>query len=112
MSHRTTRLAVLLLVAFAAVAQKGAAQAGGAPAQPAVHPAALRVDHEADAQAIRALSQRWLAALQNKDVDAVMAYFATDAAAVYGGKLLTGAAAIRRNYENELATFSTERPGL
>jgi len=112
MSHRTTRLAVPMLVAFAAVAQSGAAQGGGAPVQPAVHRTALSVDHEADAQAIRALSQRWLAALQNKDLDGVMGYFATDAAAVYGGKLLTGAAAIRRNYENELAAFSTERPGL
>jgi ketosteroid isomerase-like protein len=112
MSHRMARLVLPMLVALAAVAQNGVAQSGGTPVQPAGHRAAPAVDHEADAQAIRGLSQRWLAALQKKDVDGVMAHFATDAAAVYGGKLLTGAAAIRRNYESDLASFATERPGF
>ena len=111
MSHRMTRLVLPVLAALAAVAQNGVAQAGGTPVQPAGHRAAA-VDHAADAQAIRGQSQRWLAAWQNKDVDAIMAHFTADAAAVYGGRLLTGAAAIRRNYENDLAAFATERPGF
>lgn len=107
MSHRTKWLALSALVALAAVAHEGSAQVSGAPAQPA---ARTSVDRSAEEQAIRRLSQRWLAAQRNKDVDALVANFADDAVAVYGGKLLTGPAEIRRNYESDFASMKKERP--
>jgi len=112
MSHRTAMLVVPMLVAFVGVARSGAAQAGGAPSKPAVYGAASAADRSADAQKIRALSQQWLAAERKRDVNAVMANFAPDAVAIYGGKLLTGIAAIRANEEHDFATIPRERPGF
>ena len=112
MSRRSRWPAVLVLVALAAVARNGTAQVGGAPGQPTVvRGAAPAADRAADAQKIRALSQQWLAAERKGDVEGVMANYASDAVAVYGGQLLTGVAAIRRNLEQDLATFPKERPG-
>jgi len=111
MSHRTRTFlvpALVALVALAAVARVGSAQPVGTTAQPAARMAA---DRTADEQAIRTLSERWLAAQRKMDVDAILTNFASDAAAVYGGKLLNGRDAIRRNYESDFATLPKERPG-
>jgi len=112
MSHRTAAVALIpVLVAFAAVADRAAAQAAGATAATAGAATRAPADHRADEQAIRALSQRWLAAARSRDVDGIMAAFASDAAAVYGGRLLTGAGAIRAQQEADIAAFAKERPG-
>jgi uncharacterized protein (TIGR02246 family) len=113
MSHRSTRFVLPVLAALAALsaaAQDGVAQAGGAPAQPAANRGAPTGDRRADEQAIRALSQRWLAAQRKKDVDGVMAQFAPGAVAIYDGKQLTGADAIRRRYVDDFARNAKERP--
>ncbi|MGZ8469076.1 MAG: YybH family protein [Gemmatirosa sp.] len=113
MSHRTTRLALPVLAALAAVtvlAQGGAAQTTGAPTQPVAHQTAPAVDRAAEEQAIRALSQRWLAAQQKKDLDGVMAQFAPTAVAVYGGRLMSGIDAIRQGHVDDFARYAKERP--
>ena len=111
MSHRTTRFALPALLAFSTlIAREGTAQ-GGAPVQPAADRGAS-VDRAAEAQAIRALSQRWMVAQQKKDVDGVIANYASDVVAVYGGRLLTGPDAIRRAMVDDLAKDAKERPDL
>ena len=115
MSRPTMRRVLPVLVALAtmtAMAQEGVAQASGAPAQPVANRTTGPADRRADEQAIRELSMQWLAAQKRKDVAGVMVVFASDASAVYSGKLLTGADAIRRNYESDLVTMEKARPGL
>ena len=113
MTSRTMKLALpALTLGLLAAARTGGAQAGGAPAQPAAHTTPSAASRQADEQAIRALSQRWLAAVRAKDVDGVMANFASDAVAVYGGRLLTGVAEIRRRQVEDLAETAKTRPGF
>lgn len=111
MLNRRATLALHVLVAIAAIAHPGAAQAPGTSARPAASTAAPAVDLRAEAQAIRARSQSWLAAERNKDVAGIMAHFATDAVAIYGGRVASGSAAIRRYQEEKFASLAKERPG-
>lgn len=111
MLNRRATLALTVLVAVAAVAQPGAAQATGTPAWPAADTAAPTVDLRAEAQAVRARSQSWLVAERNKDVAAIMTHFAADAVAIYGGRVASGSAAIRRYQEEKFASLPKERPG-
>jgi uncharacterized protein (TIGR02246 family) len=108
MTHRTAKLALPLLLALGAAARDGAAQVGGAPAQP---PAAARqVDAAAEERTIRELSQKWLAAHKARDAGTVIGGFADDAVAVYDATLLTGRDAIRRHIEEGYAKAAKERP--
>ena len=115
---RPPRLLALALLALltsacttkddAAAGQSADSAAAGAGAPTDARP----VDLAADEQAIRKGSQDWLAAYRRRDVDGVIANYADDAVAVYGGKVLTGRAAIRKNLEDELARVDKERPGF
>jgi uncharacterized protein (TIGR02246 family) len=110
MSHRTTGLVASALLALGAVAPTAGAQAGGAPAQQAAFTPASAASREADAQAIRARSMQWLAASRSRNLDGLMANFSDDAVAVYDGKLLAGAAAIRR-FEAAGFAENAKKPG-
>jgi uncharacterized protein (TIGR02246 family) len=111
MSLQAAKLGGSVLLAVALIAcGEGAAQADSTAAPPAAGTTAQPVDIAAEAQAIRTLSQQWLAAHRRKDVNGVLANYADDAVAVYGGTLLTGAAAIRKNLEDEFAKIARERP--
>jgi uncharacterized protein (TIGR02246 family) len=100
-----------MLLAVAVIAcGEGTAQADSTVAQRAADTVAQPVDVAAEARAIRALSQEWLAAHRRNDVNGVLSNYADDAVAVYGGTLLTGAAAIRKNLEDEFAKIARERP--
>ena len=107
MSHRTAARLVSAITACVLVAGVADAQNSPRPAPPVARAPAPRVDVGAEARAIRQLTEQWLAAENRRDVDAAMRLFADDALAVYGGRLLTGRAAIRRELADALA-----RPGL
>ncbi|MEJ7811046.1 MAG: nuclear transport factor 2 family protein [Gemmatimonadaceae bacterium] len=99
-----------LLVALGTVACRGDAEADDASPQAAADRGAPAIDVKAEEQAIRALSQQWLAADRIRDANAVMQNFADDAVTVYGGTLSAGRDAIRKYREGEYAKVAKERP--
>jgi uncharacterized protein (TIGR02246 family) len=107
MSLRTAARPLSATIAYLLVAAVANAQDSPRSAPPVAGAPAPRADLGAEERAIRQLTAQWLAAENRRDVDAVMRLFAEDAVAVYGGRLLTGRAAIRRDLVDALA-----RPGL
>ncbi len=110
MSHPTAKLVVHLLLALGAAACQRDAKTNDASAAAAAEGDAPATDASAEEQAIRALSQQWLAADQNRDVNAVAQNFADDAVTVYGGRVSTGRDAIRQYREDAYARMAKERP--
>jgi uncharacterized protein (TIGR02246 family) len=112
MSYRTAKLVLPMLLAFGILARDGAAQVPGAPSPRPARTAARPVDAAAEEQAIRALSQQWLAAHRDRDVNKVMTYFADDAVTLYGPMRLVGRDAIRKGWEEQYAKAARERPDV
>ncbi len=74
-----------------------------APEPAAEEPAAPAVDLAAEAQAVRDLSAKWLAAAQAKDEAAAAAVFAEDGVTIFDGTIDVGRAAIQASNEAENA---------
>lgn len=66
-------------------------------------PAAPAVDLAAEEQAIRARSAEWLAAVQAKDMAAIMSVYAPDAITLFDGQIRRGTAEIQAGQEKEQA---------
>jgi uncharacterized protein (TIGR02246 family) len=86
-------LSVLLLVGLAAIVV-------GCQPQPPPEPPDTRA---ADEAAIRAASGAWMQAAGEKDADKIMSFIAADAQAIYAGKPLVGAEAIRQAVTDDWA---------
>jgi len=87
-----------LLVVFLLVGLVGFAVGCQQPAPPA--PPDTRA---ADEAAIRAASGAWLQGTAEKDVDKIMSFVAADAQALYAGRELVGAEAIRQTWTEDMA---------
>ena len=90
-------------IAAAAGCAKSGSSAADTTAAPAVA-AAPAPDAAADEQAVRAINPAWFKAYNDRNVDAIVALYADDAAlSVPGQKMAQGPAAIREVYAKDIA---------